>query len=681
MDLPAPDPVIHSPSQETTELSTEYCDPSLAEQIRHWIRTGDHVIIKDAASKKQGHNTGSFNSASDRPDDQDSCSTSSLPSSTLWLAGRDDDVLIPAAEAITRTYHAAQHTWSSFVTHGKDIPLNCVPREADDPTIMLKDVPSLPNELPISPGSLEGVAIWRREAGKEADPNSQVTSMRKSFSFLTAEPLACRFSSEADADLSTPNGLAILTLCWSYILSMRLLELQNRTPRYSKACLNSITNATYAPGPHDVVLDLRAPASPQLVRWLCAVLAPRLGWCVSGRFPKWATRVDGNISFVIVSDVQVQLAEHPPNSKQATELLVELCDLFGLGTADSEQHSNFASQAPYTAAFLAALAVPLYRTHELKPKMAVTALKRSKGGRMSCAESARIHQYVADLNYYMTLSADTYGSHSTLWSMFWQPDIPCNLVGPWLGGTHDALKLLIADRNVSALTNVFALRRPRVAMWWLGVLLLGSPAVWDDMVIWLETAEGRFGGRGLGAISCPDITFSAWIGSSNTFLDQEVTDTYQCETDLVPRADILRCRFNMLLQSEEWNTSLCWQPFGCVPKKEVEVDLWPSLEHGSTREYVHWIWWVDKKPDIQLGFRHDTGRFVEVCDNLDVIEPQGSPSCNVEAPKRPSIVAVGKMLSLLMHDVNGGVAECTAALPGFEKHKWNKYWNILPSQW
>ena len=693
MDFSDLEPAVAALSQETLEISTKYCDPSAADRILHWIKTGDHVITKDATSKKKKHGAGSFSIASGWPDDHGCCSTSSPPSSTVRLVGRDDDLLIPTAEAITYTYHAAQHTWRSFVARAQAIPPNCVPREATDPTILLKNVPALPDELPASWDGLEGVAIWRRETGEEEEGISpiegtncgtEVPSMARSFGFLAMEPLACRFScSTGRVASNTPRGLGILTLCWSYILSMRLLELQKRKPTYSKACLKPIASATYVPSPRDVVLDLSAPASPQLVRWLCAVLSPGLGWCVHGPVPQWATRVAGDVRFVIVSKNRVQYnpAERPPTSTQATELLVELCYLFGLGaTACSDQPSDFGSRAPYTAAFLAALAVPLYRTHELEPQLAVVSLERCNKS-MSRADSTRIRQYVADLKYYMTLSADDHGSHSMLWSMFWQPTIPCNLVGPWLGGTLDALRPLIADRNVSALTNAFALRRPRVAMWWLGVLLLGSPTVWDEMVIWLETAEGRFGGRGLAAISWPDIVFSAWTGSPNSFFDEDMTASYPNETDLVPRVDMLRCRFNLLLQNEEWNTSLCWRPFGCVRKREVEVDLWPSLERGSAREYSHWVWWVNKEPNVQLGFRQDTRRFVDASDDLRVIEPQDSQACEVDAPKRPSIVAVGKMLNLFMHDVNGGVAECTAALPGFEKHKWQKNWNILPSRW
>jgi hypothetical protein len=86
--------------------------------------------------------------------------------------------------------------------------------------------------------------------------------------------------------------------------------------------------------------------------------------------------------------------------------------------------------------------------------------------------------------------------------------------------------------------------------------------------------------------------------------------------------------------------------------------------------------------DVQRGFRRDTGRFVEIHDDLGVTEPRNWPSSyDGSVSTGPSVVAVGKMLAFFMRDVRGGIAECNAALPGYEDHKWQKYWNILPSRW
>jgi hypothetical protein len=72
---------------------------------------------------------------------------------------------------------------------------------------------------------------------------------------------------------------------------------------------------------------------------------------------------------------------------------------------------------PYTAAFLAALALPLYRRHWLQPQFLITNLER-QAEPIGHTDYVRMHQYVTDLRYYMTLSADTLGLQSIMWSMF-----------------------------------------------------------------------------------------------------------------------------------------------------------------------------------------------------------------------------------------------------------------------
>lgn len=207
------------------------------------------------------------------------------------------------------------------------------------------------------------------------------------------------------------------------------------------------------------------------------------------------------------------------------------------------------------------------------------------------------------------------------------------------------------------------------------------------MALWLETTEGRYG-RGLAAISYPDLATSAWTGSPNSFWETEqgTGDLYPDAADMVLRADVLRCRLNHNLQDRNWNFAFCWRPFGHVRKEDVELDIWPSLEQGFAREYAYWVWSIDGRgPVVRLGFRRETGRFVDhIHDDMEVVEPPGDCCCldgNIVVGKRPTVVAVGKMLAFFMTDVHGGIDEGNAALPGYEKHKWQKHWNIRPSRW
>lgn len=132
---------------------------------------------------------------------------------------------------------------------------------------------------------------------------------------------------------------------------MRLLELQRRPVKCSNTCCLQPTLATeYIASLADVVLDLRTPASYRLVRWLCAVLAPGLGWQVGGSPPIWTAYSLGGVRFVILTDKPVSFDpnEQPPNSSQAADLLFELCGLFGLGGGPSDDVSECMPLPPYT---------------------------------------------------------------------------------------------------------------------------------------------------------------------------------------------------------------------------------------------------------------------------------------------------------------------------------------------
>ena len=46
---------------------------------------------------------------------------------------------------------------------------------------------------------------------------------------------------------------------------------------------------------------------------------------------------------------------------------------------------------------------------------------------------------------------------SALWSIFWEPDIPCNFTGAWVGPTSDVLRTPFDDdHNISYATTLEA---------------------------------------------------------------------------------------------------------------------------------------------------------------------------------------------------------------------------------
>lgn len=81
-----------------------------------------------------------------------------------------------------------------------------------------------------------------------------------------------------------------------------------------------------------------------------------------------------------------------------------------------------------------------------------------------------------ELPYYMTLSCSPEVMMSTLCGSFWEPDVPCNMVSPWL---HPVLKEVlgdasaIKDRDQELLALIGVIRRPSVSALWIRAVISG----------------------------------------------------------------------------------------------------------------------------------------------------------------------------------------------------------------
>ncbi|OBT60217.1 hypothetical protein VE03_10582, partial [Pseudogymnoascus sp. 23342-1-I1] len=60
---------------------------------------------------------------------------------------------------------------------------------------------------------------------------------------------------------------------------------------------------------------------------------------------------------------------------------------------------------------------------------------------------------------------------SAIWGVFWEPGVGCNLVSAWFRPILDNLTPIIKSGNFELLTQVMALRRPKLASLWLGSII------------------------------------------------------------------------------------------------------------------------------------------------------------------------------------------------------------------
>ncbi|KAH8744814.1 hypothetical protein F5883DRAFT_20071 [Diaporthe sp. PMI_573] len=79
------------------------------------------------------------------PSEMSTSSSSDIPDK---LIGTDHDLLIPSSADIDRVFHDGRATWARFTKLAEALPLHAFPAEFANLSIMLKDVPALPDNQP-----------------------------------------------------------------------------------------------------------------------------------------------------------------------------------------------------------------------------------------------------------------------------------------------------------------------------------------------------------------------------------------------------------------------------------------------------------------------------------------------------------------------------------------------------
>ncbi|KAL5620220.1 hypothetical protein FOBRF1_003466 [Fusarium oxysporum] len=619
----------------------------------------------------------------------------------LAVADNVDDPLMPKQLDVRRIFHNGRYTWQQLVSQALALPRGTFPPGLD-PSIMLQDMPPLPESVPPK-GVLAGAPTWlvpdpepRVRDGPDFDLDNVIGTtkyFRLSYPspincIISSDPSACHYGNLAGtADASNaPQGLAILTVCWSYILSTRLLQLQNRKIHFTDSCLRPVPINTIGDlAQNEILVHLPNGVSSRLVHWLCAILASQSGWAADGQggpCAPWDAKFASDVRFIIATEGQVSIDSDavPPAPTEATDLLIEFCNLFGIDH-EPRRSKDPSTLSPIKAGFLAALAIPFYRMAKLEPHLPRPSLKPRKSTPMDADQAANIHRYTAEARYYMTLSMHPYALGPVLWSIFWQPDIKCNLVSPWLAAITSVIQPAFKHCDFEMLIKIFLLRRPRVAMWWHGLFLLGNSKILDFIRNYLTTLDERCS---YDTLSRPDIVTAVWTGAPQSYQDDPTVTAYHDLSTAVPRAALLQHRHTLTLR-DPWPLFYGWRPFGTIPKETIEPDLYPWLERGHHREYRHWTWWskddASSEPSVHVGYRKETCQFdSSVPDNLDLIPSPNSlapipPPTALPVAIEPSRRATLQMINHSLGNIVGERSLSTAVIPELKQsHPWLKDW-------
>ncbi|KAL1850456.1 hypothetical protein VTK73DRAFT_9677 [Phialemonium thermophilum] len=471
----------------------------------------------------------------------------------------------PEADSI-RARSASQ--WQAALRQAES--MTRVPSSSLDLERTLVRVPSLPDTIPKESTSIVGYSTWIN-----SDPTCRLSKVEKELfiALRKRHPTTCLVSSSshfARWDEKQNNGIALLILAWAYVLSANLAERQGLGMEYG-----AVLEAPDGPELH------LSYATPPERAWWKAIVSPGTGWSIAGgQISPWAVRIE-DLGIRIAGDADADPGRRPPTSRQAAQYVARLCSAYDLGSQCS-------------AALAAALSLPLHAsiaplkstTIELPPPSFTTGA--------ACPEQQRfppLPKEFRHLGYYLSLSLSPWILGPALWSVFWDPAVPCHFAGAWLGPILAVLDPVITSNNMELLAKLLSFTK--VAPLWLGVALCGRRAIVKSILPSLAELRDYPHAR-------PVVDSAAWTGVPQSFMDIHPPGPY-LRDGMIARADVWRLRHDCYRQYEDGTfvstPAYGWPPFGEMRAEDVELEIRDHLTCSHQWKYGWWTWLPDRITD------------------------------------------------------------------------------------
>ncbi|KAJ5936799.1 hypothetical protein N7466_003249 [Penicillium verhagenii] len=380
-----------------------------------------------------------------------------------------------------------------------------------------------------------------------------------------------------EEESAVPNYLAILIIGWCYILSARLVEIlgegacmqyKEPEPEYSAENLSQSSKT------HSIDVG---EVDEAVIRWWSAILTQRNGWegivdqSPDSKFvTPWTVCRTCETSFVIKNKRSPSLTSFdiPLSSERAFEALAEFACLHNLG-----------SQFPIALAV--ALVLPTHRFHGSTVRFPPPSSASGKSVMIEAIPSSW-----ASLNdqlpYYMTLSCHPELMFSVLCGLFWELEVPCNLVSSWL---HPVLNEVLddtAEYNQEILALIGAIRRPGLSALWIGAIASGlGPSILS------RVKRGR---PPLDPLAYP------WTGYPQSFMDIPGSGPYAFgNPECISRKDVWRLLHLPPTEEDEYSfeyrPDTPWVPCGVSLTKDCVLRVASHLKcprHEYQYDYLKW---------------------------------------------------------------------------------------------
>ncbi|EIT82309.1 hypothetical protein AO1008_02659 [Aspergillus oryzae 100-8] len=490
------------------------------------------------------------------------------------MDGSNHDLLRPDIHRATDVVSHSKSTWNALLSSAQSA--TALPHPCSNIKALLNKTPSIPEPVDAADcfGTnslyIEGYATW------SVSPVDRSSACGLPPRKKTGSRTVYIGGMERVYPLLNPvsNYLGIFVLGWSYILSARLIEIRRKA---QWDC--HIQSQTDGPLPdNSYIIDIGTHDLAE-VRWWAAILAEGRGWQATlvrdGKeyYPLWECHLNSS---------QFRLHHCPPSSTQAQEYLFNL----------ARYHDAFDQ---LISALAATMTIPLHNRFGAR-----ITLPLPKPGRLPIAHRKTELTYrnqipiPDEIPHYMAVSCTSGVVTSCLFSCFWEPDIPCNLVSQWLNlSMRQIFPSLIRSKKYNAIVCAMAQRRPNIAPLWLGSLITGLlPRILQLCRSYLPTVY-------LEAVT--------WTGSPQSFMDPQYHRLAPVQkidgVQLIPREDEFRLLFITDVDSQTYRNPLLspYRPFGYVDLRNISIDV--RLHYSCNHQLRYYCWnWKCEEGQVSIDF-------------------------------------------------------------------------------
>ena len=525
----------------------------------------------------------------------------------------ESDRLQPSQQQLDTALLSARTYWHSLAEQSRVDHHHGIPKL--DFRCIIARVPAIPIESVCTYRvvgltralSLKSSSIWRVTAGNDEcgiDGKEKHIESNMRIGVQTAT----RVTLSGDCFANWPqdrlrgrasNYIAILTLAWSYILSARMVELQG----HNGACTfytNSIATGFHGIGggmsPEGITINLNKTTKAS-ARWWAAILAPKQGWRAIISQEEEIYEAPWAISLEETGPTTIMWEEIDSSSFECTDICPPSASAALQILTEFSISRNLESQL--TAALAVALTLPTHNCYDITARLPRPVHDAENGSEYRESNPEEWIATEEELSHFMSLSCNVDVVLSSLCAMFWEEDIPCNLVSPWL---HPILYEVPRAKYTAIypgyyheiLCLICALRCPSIYPLWIGAALSGLiPKV-------LSLVES--------GMPVLNPTAFPWTACPQSFMDITPFGLY-CNSfsEDVTRADAWRIRY--LPPTTDDGLKYGSPPF--TPWKPVGKTKWWNCElrvqthRQCERHYLLYCGWIWLLTDGRVKFDDD----------------------------------------------------------------------------